>query len=172
MHFSLSGSDARAAPNERQPGVCRWWCTTLHHAECTCTIGRPRRENDACLSARSSANDARVSTGVKCVFSHGVVISSELFRRRLIGNVDKRPFRFHAYRISRLIRTHVTPRSFPPATFLSPFEISIFRSVSPGAQSLRRVNIPTTCWIIRDERLVCSLFRVSFPFRIFLFCLS
>ena len=48
---------------------------------------------------------------VKCVFD-GVVISPELFHRRLIGNVDERPLRFPAYRIppleSRFVHVRVS----------------------------------------------------------------
>lgn len=51
------------------------------------------------------------SFGVKCVFD-GVVISPELFHRRLIGNVDERPLRFPAYRIppleSRFVHVRVS----------------------------------------------------------------
>lgn len=61
------------------------------------------------------------SFGVKCVFD-GVVISPELFHRRLIGNVDERPLRFPAYRIpaSRIARTTRELDSFSSLS-LSPF---------------------------------------------------
>lgn len=61
------------------------------------------------------------SFGVKCVFD-GVVISPELFHRRLIGNVDERPLRFPAYRIpaSRIARTTRELDSFFSLS-LSPF---------------------------------------------------
>lgn len=64
------------------------------------------------------------SFGVKCVFD-GVVISPELFHRRLIGNVDERPLRFPAYRIppleSRFVHVRVSSILFSLSLSLSPF---------------------------------------------------
>lgn len=61
---------------------------------------------------------------VKCVFD-GVVISPELFHRRLIGNVDERPLRFPAYRIppleSRFVHVRVSSILFSLSLSLSPF---------------------------------------------------
>lgn len=128
------------APAERVKR--RWWCTlyNVHDRSTARRTARKRRASVDRTAIRPSANEFRW-TGVKCVFD-GAVISPELFHRRLIGNVDERPLRFHAYRIppleSRFIYVHVNVVVvFLVSPFFFPLEILSFRFVFRSEHSLR-----------------------------------
>lgn len=74
------------------------------------------------------------SFGVKCVFD-GVVISPELFHRRLIGNVDERPLRFPAYRIPPLESRFACTYAWATFFFLSLFYSFAFDFFFPSRRN-------------------------------------